>query len=44
LNEKFSDGTRRIRENVVVAYFKVLFRNLPGRTEENHEETSLRIG
>lgn len=30
-------GLGRIWEEVVVTWFNVLFQNLPGRTEENHE-------
>jgi hypothetical protein len=32
-------GLENIREEVVVAYFKILFRHLPGKAEKNHEET-----
>jgi hypothetical protein len=34
-----SNEVERIRNGAVVAYLKVLFRNFPGGTEEDHENT-----
>jgi hypothetical protein len=35
-----NDKLRRIWKETVVAYFKILPRNLPGVTEENYEDLS----
>jgi surfactin synthase thioesterase subunit len=38
-----NDELERMWKEAVMAEFKVLSWNLPGRTEENHEKTSVRI-